>query len=242
MLHSSSQRLRHELHILGAINLALPVIVAAIYLGFSILVYYSARHNGGTLDYAHYQATRGMLALLENGLPLAAGLAAAILISHDPVVESHLTFSQSYHATATLRLALITLWTTLFTALVALLVAATGFWPTALQTLSPIENVVLWLAPLWWFIGAGAALALLLRSRVASMAILGMVWVAQFLFKLLFLQSEILQRVYLFLTEEDGLPSYWLANRLIILAIALALFGVTLLLLRRDEALLGPES
>ena len=236
-----AQRLRYELRILGIVNVGLPVIVAAIYLGFSSLAGAAALRNGGTDAYMRFQAGRGLLGLLENGLPLAAGLIAAIAISQNPALELHLSLPTRYQRVGALRLALIVGWTVVFTGAVAALVAITGFWLPYQQTLPPAESVLLWLAPLLWFIAAGAALALALRSRAASGATLGVIWIAMFLFKPQFLQDPTLQRVYLFLTEEAGMPPYWLANRLIVLAIAVALFGLALWLLGRNEALLRDE-
>ncbi len=235
------RRIGQELRILGALNLLAPLIVAAIYLGFSLIVGYATLHNSGSPADARFQAARGLLALLENGLPLIGGLLAAFVVGSDPAIELHLAAATPYRFTAGLRLALIILWTTLCTGGAALVITAAGYWLAILQSLSIGESILLWLAPLLWFIGAGATLALLLRSRAASGALLGMVWIAQFIFKPQFLQNGVLERVYLFLTEEAGVPSYWLANRLILLAIALALLGLTMLLLGRSESLLGGE-
>lgn len=237
----SFRRIGQEARILGPLNLLAPLIVAAIYLGFTIIVGYATLHTSGDLSFAHFQAARGMLALLENGLPLIGGLLAAFVIGADPAIELHLAAATSYRATAGLRLAIIIAWTALCTGSAALIITAAGYWLAFLQALSPWESILLWLAPLLWFIGAGAALALLLRNRAASGALLGLLWIAQFLLKPQFLQNEALERVYLFLTEEAGVPSYWLANRLILLAIALALLGLTMLLLGRSESLLGGE-
>lgn len=239
----SLARLRHELRILGAFNLALPLIVAAIYLGFTVLVYYMTLRNGGTVSDAHFQASRGLLDLLENGLPLAAGLVVTMLISQDPAMELHLSLPATYRGTAVRRLVLMIVWAVLFTAAVSIAIAISGYWLLAQFHLQSVpQDQLTWLTPLFWFIAAGAVLALLLRSRTASSAILGMIWIAQFLFKPLFLSDATLQKVYLFLTEEEGAPSYWLANRLILLALALLFFCATIWLLGRNEALLGSES
>ncbi|HUY79559.1 MAG TPA: hypothetical protein VMV29_22505 [Ktedonobacterales bacterium] len=236
------QRLRYELRILGIINIGLPIIVAAIYLGFSYLAGSFALRNGGTDAYMRFQAGRGLLALLENGLPLAGGLIAAVVISQNPALELHLSLPACYQRVGALRLALIVGWAALFTGAVAALVAVTGFWLPQLKQLSVVESALMWLAPLLWFIAAGAALALLLRSRAVSGAVLGLIWIAMFIFKDQLIKDPILQNVYLFLTEEVGTPSYWLANRLIVLAIALALFVLAFWLLGRNEALLHDEA
>ncbi len=237
-LQTFIQRLRYELRILGIANIGLPLIVAAIYLGFTLL---AGAHSEGTPAFAHFQAGRGLLGLLENGLPLAGGLIAALAISQNPALELHLSLPNRYRRVATLRLALVVGWTALFTGAVAATVAVTGYWLVFQQTLSGAQSALTWLAPLLWFIATGAALALLLRSRAASTAMLAVIWIAMFLFKMQFLDGSILQNVYLFLTEQAGTPSYWLTNRLVILAMALALFCLAIWLLGRNEALLGDE-
>jgi hypothetical protein len=103
-----------------------------------------------------------------------------------------------------------------------------------------------------WYSGAGAVLALALRSRVASSAVVGMTWIAQFLFKQTFLTSQVLLRLYPFLTEQI-LPGIsranaalwfvaWEQNRLILLAMGVGMLAAALLLLGRSEALLGAET
>jgi len=237
-----AQRLRYELRILGIVTAGLPIIVAVIYLGFSSLAGAAALRNGGTDAFMRFQAGRGLLGLLENGLPLAGGLIAAISISQNPALELHLSLPARYQRVGALRLTLITCWTVAFTGVVAALVAVTGFWLSFQQTLPPAESALVWLAPLLWFVAAGAALALALRSRAASGAVLGLIWIAMFVFKQQLLADSTFQQVYLFLTEEAGMPPYWLANRLIVLAMALALFGLALWLLGRNESLLHDEA
>ena len=88
----------------------------------------------------------------------------------------------------------------------------------------------------------GTALALVFRSRVVSAAILALLWTAQFLFEPVFLNNGLLQLVSLFLTEQVGMTSYWLTNRLILLGLALGLLCAALWLLGRNEWLLGAEA
>jgi hypothetical protein len=236
----SLSRLRYELRAIGPLNLAVPLLVTMVYLGFTVLVYYATLRNGGTPDFAHFQASRGLIGLLENGLPLAAGLVVTATVGQDPALELHLSLVRPYRGTAALRLALATLWSLAVTLVVSALTVATGYWNR--DVLQPLpEGPLVWLSPLLLFIALGAVLALALRSRVASSAVLGMFWIAQFLFKPLFLQSSLLQKVYAFLTEEDGVPAYWLTNRLVLLAVALVCASALLYLLRRNEALLGSE-
>src|SRR6185437_12536895 len=103
------------------------------------------------------------------------------------------------------------------TGAVSVLMVAAGYWPSSLISPAP-QGLLIWLAPLLVFVTLGATLALLFRSRVVSAAILALLWIGQFLFKPLFLGDAALKFVYLFLTEEAGITSYWLTNRLTLLA------------------------
>ncbi len=112
---------------------------------------------------------------------------------------------------------------------------------------SPLDQL-LWLAPLLWFIAAGAMFALLLRSRVAAGAILGMIWLGELFFRTQILENVYLRNAYLFLTIET-LPTgfapdaaWWTQSRLILLVMATVFLLIFAALLRRNEALLGHEA
>jgi hypothetical protein len=107
---------------------------------------------------------------------------------------------------------------------------------------------LLWLAPLLWFIAAGAMFALLLRSPVAAGAVLGMVWLGEVFFRAQILENVYLRNAYLFLTLET-LPggfapdaAWWTQSRLILLAMVAVFLVIFIALLRRNEALLGHEA
>jgi hypothetical protein len=78
-----------------------------------------------------------------------------------------------------------------------------------------------------------------------------MSWIAQFMFKPTFMQSQTLIRLYPFLTEEwiPGITranaslwfTIWWQNRLLLAVMALAMLAVVPFLLGRNEALLGHE-
>jgi hypothetical protein len=238
-----ADRLRTEVRLLGWPILGLPALAAAIYVGVAALSRWGTLRSGGTPAFAHFQAARVLLALLENGLPLAAGLSAALLVGLDPLLELHLALPAPYRGIVACRLALLLAWVLACTTAASTAITVAGYSqpPTARVHPSVLLQLT-WLAPVLWFAAAGSALALAMRSRVASSAVLGMIWIAQFLLKDQFLQSPTLQKVYLFLTEEAGTPPYWLANRLLILAMAVALFGLVVPLLGQPEALLNAET
>ncbi len=238
-------RLRYELRTLGIGLLGLPLLVVAVFVGVSLLAVFDTTRSGGSSATAHADLARGLLFLVEFGLPPVAGFAASYLVATDPAKELHLSLPIPYRVTMEHRLALFTLWTTLVCAATTAVIVATGYW-IAPQP-APL-NQLTWLAPLLWFIGSGALLALLLGSWVASSAFLGMLWLGVLFFRWLFLQHRSLRTVYLFLTLEtvkDGQApdaSYWVANRLTLIAMAFVFFALVALLLRRNEALLGHES
>ncbi len=238
-------RLYYEARALGARTFGLPLLAVAIFVGVSWLAAYDVRATGGTAGRAHNDAALGLLFLLEFGLPPVAGIAAAYLVSGNPAVELHLTLRRSYAATTLLRLGLLTLWAMAVGVATSVAIRQAGYW-LAPQP-SPLDQLI-WLAPLLWFICAGAMLALLLRSRVAAGAILGMIWLGELFFRAQILENVYLRNAYLFLTLET-LPggfapdaAWWTQSRLILLAMAVALLLVFAALLRRNEALLGHEA
>ena len=238
-------RLYYEARALGKRTFGLPLLAVAIFAGVSWLAAYDVRVTGGSAARAHNDAALGLLLLLEFGLPPVAGIAAAYLVSGNPAVELHLTLRRSYAATTLLRLGLLTLWATALCVATSAIIRQAGYW-LAPQPM-PLDQL-LWLAPLLWFICAGAMFALLLRSRVAAGAILGMIWFGELLFRAQILENVYLRNVYLFLTLET-LPSgfapdaaWWTQSRLILLAMAAVFLLIFAALLRRNEALLGHEA
>jgi hypothetical protein len=238
-------RLYYEARALGARTFGLPLLAVAIFVGVSWLAAYDVQATGGTATRAHGDAALGLLFLLEFGLPPVAGIAAAYLVSGNPAIELHLSLKRSYAATTLLRLGMLTLWAIAVCAVTSAVMRQTGYWLAPQPT--PL-NQLIWLAPLLWFISAGAMLSLLLRSRVAAGAVLGMIWLGELFFRGQILENVYLRTIYLFLTLET-LPggsapdaAYWTQSRLTLLAMAAAFFLISAALLRRNEALLGHEA
>jgi len=238
-------RLRLEIRLLGLGTFGLPMLTALVFTGVSALAAYDTRNTGGTQAIAHDDVAKGLLLLLEFGLPPVAGLLAAYLVTGNPALELHLTLPRSYAALTWLRLLLLTLWCALAAAVTSAAISSAGYW---IAPQAEPRRQLIWAAPMLWFIATGALLSLLLRSRVASSAVLGMVWLGELFLRAYFLQKAALQKVYLFLTLETvpgasaPASAYWLTNRLALLATAaLFLVGVAYLL-RRGEALLGHEA
>jgi hypothetical protein len=237
-------RLRYEVRLLGVGTLGLPVLAALIFAGVAALAAFDVHNTGGSDAAAHAEITKGLLLLLEFGLPPVAGLAAAHLVAGNPAVELHLSLPRSYAAMVWRRLALLTVWYALAAALASAAIHAAGYW---IAPQPPSRELLIWAAPLLWFVACGAMLTLLLRSRVASGALLGMVWVGELFLRPYILPNAALQKIYLFLTLETlsgaraPASGYWLTNRLALLGMAALFLMVLFLLLRRSESLLGHE-
>ncbi len=232
-------RVRYELRSLGVSILALPPLVVAVFMGVTLLAAYNDSRTSGRDTLVHHDLATGVLYLLEFGIPPVAGLAAAHLIASDPAKELHLAAQHAYPRTMLLRLGLFTAWVALVTAAVALVASRTGYW---LVTRPAPQDQLTWIAPMLWCVAAGAALALLVRSIVASSAILGMLWLGELLLRGYFLGNSVLQKQFLFLTIVEPDASFWLANREALIAIACVFLVVITLVLRNNEWLLGQES
>jgi hypothetical protein len=212
---------RYELRGLGRVGLAMP---AGVLLGFAGLAGLMR-----LLGAADQQIARVLVAALEVGLPLAAGMVAAGIATGDPAIALQLALRTRYRVTLARRLVLLVVWTALW-----------GFaWTTSLHLVglwghwvpeSFLVGQLVWLAPLVWLASAGAALALLFGSRAAAGAILGGLWAGEHVFRGLFLTTEWLRWAFLFATTYAPGTDFWLPNRVALIATALAL-GVSAWLL-----------
>ena len=218
---------RYELRVLGPVLFLVPVLVLA---GLGSLA--------GLLDLRavnHGFVAQLLTASLEACLPLAAGVVVASVCARDPALEVLLALPVSYRRTAFRRLALLLGWTGLI-ALVGTLVLQTVF-PWALPPPGAVAQLI-WLGPALCCAGVGALLALLLRSGAASGAVLGMVWVAQLAFHDYFAFTGWTQPWFLFATLEGVYPwggTFWMANRLDLIAIGVGLFVAIWSYLRNTE-------
>ena len=214
----------HELRVLGVRLLALPLLALA---GCGAIL--------GLMAWQH--APAGLLTTMvtvgmEAILPLAVGLMVASVLALEPAIELQLALPTPYRLTAFRRMAMIVAWTALIEALVTLTLRMAVPWalvrPTGVSLLT-------WLAPVLWLAAVGALLALLLRSRSASGAVLGGLWTAQHLFHTTFATIGWLQIWFLFATIYDAGDAFWLANRIALLLTAGLLGGAVWLYLRHAD-------
>lgn len=229
-------RLRYEVRLLGKFSLPVPCLVMIIGVLLAEL-----------LRLGQTKTTSLLNACLEMFLPLVAGIFAATICGHDPAIELQLTLPTFYRRTVLYRLTIIGIWI----ACVAMIASTNLQWLGIAKTL-PIASSwpqivqwgtrqLLWFAPLLWFLAIGLLLALLLRSRSASIALLGGIWIAENIMYGLLIGTSWLHPVFLFattLTPAATLPTFWLSNRIELLGTAVMFLLIGWMRLRQTEALL----
>jgi len=221
----------YELRRLGKAGLAAPALAAGAFVALAVLM--------SLLGGEERTISRVLTAGLELGLSLVAGLVAVHVVASEPAADLQLTLKTRYRTTLVRRLALLVGWTALAALLWATALRVLGLWavpgPFLLGQLA-------WIAPLLWFVSLGVLLALAVRSRTAAGAVLGGIWVFEnTLGVALFLQNDWLRPFFLFATTHTPGAGYWFWNRVVVTAVALALFGVSLALLRREAVATGGE-
>ena len=95
-----------------------------------------------------------------------------------------------------------------------------------------------WIAPLFWFVGVGFSLALLIRSRSASSALLGGIWMIEAILYGYFAIINWLKPLFLFPTTLAPGISFWLSNRIELLITASVLLLLDWFMLQNTEKLL----
>jgi hypothetical protein len=232
----SLDRLRYELRLLGKPVFLTPLLVIA---GLALLL---ALANRGITAYTLARAMSGSLEIL---LPMAAGIVVATVATHDRAIELQLTMPRKYHRTANARLLFILLWSALVSVLTSVLLLALNHWRLPAQIAGwqqPWQFLtwqLTWFSSTLWLVAFGLVLSLLLRSRSASGALIGVFAFAQVMFHAGFDENTFLHPVYLFpLTFTPG-ADYWLTNRVELLATAAVLLFLAWFLLRRPELLLS---
>jgi hypothetical protein len=118
------------------------------------------------------------------------------------------------------------------------------FWrvPSQLETWTVLPQFLIgqltWIAPLFWFVGLGFSLSLLIRSRSASSALLGGIWMIEAIFYGYFALTDWLKPLFLFPTTLAPGIHFWLSNRIELFTTALALLLLDWFLLQNTEKLL----
>ncbi|HXR66508.1 MAG TPA: hypothetical protein VN729_11325 [Ktedonobacteraceae bacterium] len=231
----SLDRLRYELRLLGKPVFLTPLLVVS---GFALFM---ALVNRGVTPYT---MARALGASLEMLLPMAAGVVVATIATHDRAIELQLTMPRSYHRTANARFLFILLWSALIALLTSALLLTLNHWrlPTQIvhwgQPWQFLTWQLTWLSSMLWLVAFGLVLSLLLRSRSASGALIGVFAIMQVMFHSGFDEIVFLHPVYLFPLTFTPDANYWLTNRVELLGTAAVLLVLAWFLLRKSELLL----
>lgn len=216
--------IRYEARAVGPLIFALPAFVAALFvIATGMMAFKQAQH----LDIQHMVMTG-----LEGALPLAAGIGVATIAAQESALELQLSMPRPYRLTALLRCAMLLALTALIEGLVV--VALAWAWPWTLSQTGSAW-ILTWLPTLIWFAGWGGMLALLLRSRATSAAILAVVWVVELAFHGVFPRFGWTTPLYVYATMFSPDAPYWLLNRLELLGTGILLFIAMWLYLSNPE-------
>ena len=226
----------YELHIMGKwVILIPPLIILTFALLGEILT---------IMQVSHLRISQVLTASLEMVLPLAAGLLTTTIVSYDAAIELQMTMPKTYRIRAFVRLNLIIAWTSCLALFSSVLVYHLRFWrvPSKVETWKVLPQFLIgqltWIAPLFWFVGVGFSLALLIRSRSASSALLGGIWMIEAILYGYFAIINWLKPLFLFPTTLAPGISFWLSNRIELLITALILLLLDWLMLQNSEKLL----
>lgn len=222
----AAQLIRYELRRLGWMGLLTHALVTILFCGLALLM------TLGGADKA--QVSRILVAGLELGLPLAAGVVAAGIAAEEPAIDLQLALLTHYRTTLLRRLALLVAWISLFAFAWSVALQLLGLW--SLWVPEPfLVGQLVWVSPLLWFVAVGAAVALVLGGRSVSGALLGGLWTFEILFRDLFLSKDWLRPEFLFATTYTPGAEYWLSNRLALISTALVVGLAVWLLSSRTE-------
>lgn len=232
----SLDRFWYELRIMGRWVILIPFLIMLSFACLAVLL--------TIMQVSHLRVSQVLTASLEMVLPLVAGLLITTIISHDSAIELQLTMPKTYRVTAFVRLSLIIVWTGCIALLSSVFIYHLRFWrvPSQVETWKVLPQFLIgqltWLAPLLWFVALGFFLALLIRSRSASSALLGGIWTVEAIFYGYFVINVWLKPVFLFPTTLAPGINFWLSNRIELLITALVLLVIGWFMLRITEQLL----
>jgi len=229
----TQDRIWYELRIMGKwVILIPPLIILTFALLGEILT---------IMQVSYLRISQVLTASLEMVLPLAAGLLTTTIVSYDAAIELQMTMPKTYRMTAFVRLSLIIAWTSCLALFSSVLVYHLRFWrvPSQVETWKVLPQFLIgqltWIAPLFWFVGVGFSLALLIRSRSASSALLGGIWMIEAILYGYFAIINWLKPLFLFPTTLAPGISFWLSNRIELLITALVLLLLDWFMLQNTE-------
>ena len=210
----SLDRFWYELRIIGKWVLIIPLLIM---LSFAFLAAMLT-----LMQVSHLRISQVLTGSLEMVLPLAAGLLITTIISHDTAIA----------------------WSGCIALFSSVFIYHLRFWrvPSQVETWKVLTQFLIgqltWVAPLLWFVGVALCLALLIRSRSASSALLGGIWTVEAIFYGYFAITAWLKPVFLFPTTLAPDINFWLSNRFELLVTALVLILLGWFLMHNTELLL----
>lgn len=217
---------RHEIRRAGWAALLTPPVCAAL---IALLAMLQSGNEAAT--------ARSLIAVLEVGIPLAAGVAAGSLIGQDPAVELALCVRRSYRTTVLRRLTITLGWTAVLAVGTSIALTASGWWYRWPLVPEPVLGQLTWLAPAVCLGGLGFLLGALLRSPAAAGGLVAGVWLVHQVMAGP-MQARTWSRVLNLFATTRGSGRDWLANRLVLLAIGAALLIAGCVVLARTERLM----
>lgn len=232
-------RWRHEVRRVGrSALLAPPAILAA---GAALVVSTAAR-NGAPVP-------RLAAGIVEIGLPLAAGIVVAGLVTTDPLIELQLSLPTPFRATLARRTAVLLAWAALLAAVGTSALVLAGAWQGRGVD---AQTQLVWLAPMALLVGLGLAAGALSARSIVGIATVGALWILQVVDPAAFIAHRPLRLVYLFAngrvpgapyTVAGRLTSVWAHDRAVLLAGGLTLAVIAWVAMRSPERLLrGAQS
>ena len=229
-------RIWYELRIMGIWMILIPplIILTFVLMGLMLTI----------MQVDHLRISQVFTASLEMVLPLTAGLLTAFVASYDTAIELQMTMPKTYRVTAFFRLSLIIVWTSCIALFSSMFMYHLRFWrvPSQVETWTVLPQFLIgqltWIAPLFWLVGVGFSLALCIRSRSASSALLGGIWMIEAIFYGYFATSDWLKPLFLFPTTLAPSISFWLSNRIELLITAFILLLLDWSMVRNTEILL----
>lgn len=219
--------LGYEMKVVGVVALLAPVLVAGC---VSLFVVVMALAGADAIAFG-----KVLTRTTELFFPLVLGMVTAQVVAGDVGIEWQLTMPTPYRATVFRRLGMLLVWAAVVALLDVIGVKVAGRWivPEGFAVAQ-----LTWLSPMVLFAALGALLALLLRNRSASAALVGGVWIMAIVLHTQLLSYGWSRPWFPFATTYAAGTDFWLANRLTLIGSACALTGVAAALLGRPERLL----
>jgi hypothetical protein len=217
---------RHEVRRTGWAALLTPPVCTAL---IGLLGVLQALGSGNSVTTA-----RTLQGMLTQGVPLAVGVVAASLVGRDPAVELQLSVVRDYRTTVLRRLAVSFAWAAVIAVVVTVALVGAGWWYRLPFTPGPLTGQLTWLAPSAALGGLGFLLAALSRDAAVAGGLVAGVWIVQLVVSSSMAGVPGLRLLDLSATGDDGA---WLANRLVLLGVGVALLVVAWRVLARVERL-----